>query len=65
MKRRVSVRGNNANNSENKKLAFKNNAPFISCLSKINNPFINNAENVDIVMPSYNLLEYSDNDSMT
>ena len=65
MKRRVSVRGNNANNRENKKLAFKNNALFISCLSKINNPFINNAENVDTVMPSYNLLEYSNNDSMT
>ena len=30
----------------------------------INNTFIDNAENVDIVMPMYNLLEYSDNNSM-
>ena len=44
-----------------KKLAFKNNAPFTSCISKINNTLINNAEDLDIVMPMYNLLEYSKN----
>ena len=44
-----------------KKLAFKNNAPFISCFSKINNTLIDNAEDLDIVMPMYNLLEYSKN----
>ena len=49
----------------NKKLTFKNNAPFQSCISKINNTFIDNAEDLDIVMPMYNLLEYSDNYSMT
>ena len=48
----------------NKKLTFKNNAPFRSCISKINNTFIDNAEDLDIVMPMYNLLEYSDNYSM-
>ena len=47
-----------------KKLTFKNNAPFRSCISKINNTFIDSAEDLDIVMPMYNLLEYSDNYSM-
>ena len=50
---------NNAN--YDKKLAFKNNAPFTSCISKINNTLIDNAEDLDIVMPMYNLLEYSKN----
>ena len=43
------------------KLAFKNNAPFVSCISKINNTLIDNSEDLDIVMPMYNLLEYSQN----
>ena len=34
-----------------KKIAFKNNAPFVSCFSKINNTHIDNAEDLDIVMP--------------
>ena len=42
-----------------KKLAFKNNAPFTSCISKINNTLIDNAEDLDIVMLMYNLREYS------
>ena len=50
---------NPANDAYDKKLTFKNNAPFISCISKINNTLINNAEDLDIVMPMYNLLEYS------
>ena len=45
----------------NKGTAFKYNAPFISCISKINNALIDNAEDLDIVMPMYNLLEYSKN----
>ena len=40
-------------------LAFKNNAPFTNCISKINNVLIDNAEDLNIVMPMYNLLEYS------
>ena len=40
-------------------LAFKNNAPFTNCLSKINNVLIDNSEDLDFVMPMYNLLEYS------
>ena len=52
----------NPNNyAYDKKLAFKNNAPFISCISKINNTLIDNAEDLDIVTPMYDLLEYSKN----
>ena len=49
----------------NKKLALKNNAPFTSCISKINNTLIDNAEDLDIVMPMYNLIEYSKHYSKT
>ena len=45
----------------NRFLAFKNNAPFTNCISKINNVLIDNAEDLDIVIPMYNLLEYSKN----
>ena len=44
-------------NKDNKKLAFKNNAPFINCISKINGSIIDNAEDVDVVMPMHNFLE--------
>ena len=53
------LRGNN--NAYGKKLAFRNNTPFTSCISKINNTLINNAEDLDIVMLMYNLIEYSKN----
>ena len=49
----------------NKPLAFKNNATFISCISKINGVLIENTEDLDFVMPMYNLLEYSKNYSGT
>ena len=45
----------------NKEITFKNNAPFINCMSKINGIKIDNAEDLDVVMPMYNLLEYSKN----
>ena len=45
----------------NKNLAFQNNAQFINCISKINGVKIDNAEDLDIVMPMYYLLEYSKN----
>ena len=51
---------NNANKRK-KNLTFKNNAPFINCISKINGVKIDNAEDFDVVMPMYNLLEYSKN----
>ena len=44
-----------------KAVAFKNNAPFIDCISKINCVKIDNAEDLDVVMPMYKLLEYSKN----
>ena len=49
----------------NRQVILKNNAPFISCISKINDALIENAEDLDIVMPMYNLLEYSKNYSKT
>ena len=45
----------------NKKDIFKNCAPFTSCISKINNTQIDDAQYIDVVMPMYNLIEYSDN----
>ena len=48
-------------NNTNKKVIFKNCAPFTNCISKINNTQIDNAEYIDIVMPTCNLIEYSDN----
>ena len=47
------------NAKRNKSVAFKNNAPFINCISKINGVQIDNAEDLDVVMPMYNLLESS------
>ena len=44
-----------------KKLVIKNNAPFINFVSKINGVKSDNAEDLDVVMPMYNLLEYSKN----
>ena len=49
----------------NKKEIFKNCALFTNCISKITNTQIDDAEYIDIVMPMYNLVEYSDNDSET
>ena len=43
----------------NRKIILKNNAPFVSCITRINNEFIEDADDLDIVMPMYNLLEYS------
>ena len=44
----------------NKGVIFKNCAPFTKCISRINNKDIDNAQDIDIVMPMYNLIEYSD-----
>ena len=54
-----------AANNIGKKVIFKTCAPFTSCISKINNEQIDNAKYIDIVMPMYNLIEYSDNYSKT
>ena len=47
------------------KVIFKNCSPYTNRISKINNTQIDNAEYIDIVMPVYNLIEYSDNYSKT
>ena len=54
----------NENQKAEKDVAFENNAPFKLCISKINSTFIDKAEDLDIVMPMYNLLECSQNHSM-
>ena len=61
VKGNITLEGDNDANKQNKNLAFKNNAPFINCISKINGVKIDNAEDLDVVMPMYNLLEYSKN----
>ena len=48
-----------------KGVVFKNCAPFISCISKINKTQVDSAKDIDIVMPMYNLIEYSDNYART
>ena len=48
-----------------KGVIFKNFEPFINCISEINNTQVDNAKDIDIVMPMYNLIEYSDNYSKT
>ena len=54
-----------AANNTNKKVIFKNCAPFTNCISEINNTQIDNAKDIDIVMLMYNLIEYSDNYART
>ena len=46
---------------KNRPLILKNKAPFVSCMTKINNEFIEDADDLYIVMSMYNLLEYSKN----
>ena len=45
----------------NEEVVSKNCAPFTDCISEINNTQTDNAEDIDVVMPMYNLIEYSDN----
>ena len=52
-------------NNTNKKVIFKNFAPFTNCISEINNTQVHNAKDTDVAMPMYNLIEYSDNYSKT
>ena len=50
---------------KNKGVIIKNCAPFTDCISEIKNIQIDNAEDIDVVMPMYNLIEYSDKYSKT
>ena len=57
----VTSQGNVIRDKKNRPLISKNNAPFISLITKINNELIEDADDLDIVIPMYNLLEYSKN----
>ena len=59
----VQTENNRAIDGYNRILLLENNAPFINCISKINNVLVGNAEDLGIVMPTYNLIEYSKNHS--
>ena len=61
----ITVEGPSNRDKKNRPLSFKNNATSISCISKINGVLIENAEDLDTVMPMCNLLEYSKNYSKT
>ena len=52
-------------NNTNKKVIFKNSAPFTRYINEINNTNVDDAKDIDIVMSLYNLIEYSDNYSKT
>ena len=60
----TAAQGANANNTD-KKVIFKNCAPFTNFISEINNTQIDNSKDIDIVMSMYNLIEYSDNYAKT
>ena len=57
----ITVAGNAPRDRQDRALILKNNAPFISCITRINGELIEDAEDLDIVTPMYNLLEYSKN----
>ena len=57
----ITVAGNHPRDRQNKPVILKNNASFGSCITRINGELIEDADNLDIVMPMYNLLEYSKN----
>ena len=65
VKGRINVEGSASNNRANKILTLANNTPNKLCISKINNTFIDSAEDLIVVVPIYDLLEYSDNYSIT
>ena len=50
-----------APNNENKKVTYKNCVPFTNCISRINNTQVDDAQDIDVVIPMFNLIEYSDN----
>ena len=52
---------NNIRDKRNRPLTLKNHAPFVSCITRINGELIEDADDLDIVMSMYNLLEYSKN----
>ena len=60
----VNNTGADADNT-NKKVIFKNCSIFSNCITEVNNTQVDNAKDIDIIMPMYNLIEYSDNYAKT
>ena len=71
VKGKIKIKGEGADaaakqaDERDKGVAFKNCAPFINCISEINSTQVDNAKDIDIIMPMYNLIEYSDNYAKT
>ena len=65
VKEKITVEIENNANERNEKRTFKNNSPFKLCISKTNNTFVDNTEDLDIVILMYNFLDCSDNYSIT
>ena len=71
VKGRITITGAGADGAarradeRDKGVTFKNSAPFTKCISRINNTDVDTTRDIDIVMPMYNLIEYSDNYSKT
>ena len=57
----ITVTGNHPRDRQNRPVILKNNAPFVWCITRINSELIEDADDLDIVIPMYNLLEYSKN----
>ena len=57
----VNNNANNIRNKRNRSVILKNNVPFVSCITRINGELIEDADDLDIVMSIYNLLEYTKN----
>ena len=57
----VNNNSNNIRDKRNRPLILKNNVPFVSCITRINGELIEDTDDLDIVMPIYNLLGYSKN----
>ena len=71
VKRKITITGAGADaatrqaDKRDKGVTFKNCAPFINCISEVNNTQVDNAKDIDIVIPMYNLIEYNDNYAKT
>ena len=71
VKGRIAIAGAGADaaarqaDERDKGVAFKSCTPFTNCISEMNNTQVDNAKDIDIVMPMYNLIEYSDNYAKT
>ena len=57
----VNHNANNIRDKRNRSVMLKNNSPFVSCITRINGELIEDADDLDIAMSMYNLLEHSKN----